>query len=206
MGKVLKYGKRIEGGGISFAEYRLTNDQAAQIMAVLTGPRRPVQIQFEGNLLRTAAIEIFDEDERMQEARKEGGLNLDDPGQRAEVEKFEEKLLYHKSWAAQGQALEWYGYPLTTRGEGWVINPLLGAVHWSTVLYAVKGNAIRRNPNGVWIILAETLEKRTGGKVETKAYDEIRRLIEGLNALEMRRRHARLNETGPVSSMTGGEV
>ena len=201
MSKVLKYAKKTETG-MSFQEFRLTDDEAFRIMQVVTGARRPMQIDFRGNLLRTSMIEIFDEAEAMQIARQQDGkLDLNDPLQKAEVIAFEAKLQYQKSWVSQIHGLEWYGYPLKARGEGWVINPLLGVAHWSTVAYAIKENAIRRKPNGSWSVLAETLESRIGGKVETKAYDEIKRLVDGLNALESRRRFATANETGPVDSM-----
>lgn len=201
MSKILKYAKKGETG-MTFQEFRLTDDEAARIMEVITNPRRPMQIEFHGNLLRTSMIEIFDEAETMRAMQQQDNkLDLGNPAHKAEVTEFEDKLQDFKAWNSMQQELRWYGYPLEARGTGWVINPLLGAVHWSTVAYAVKQNAIRRGADGVWRILAETLESRIGGKVETKAYDAIRRLVEGLNALESRRRFAQANATGPASSM-----
>lgn len=201
MGKVLKYTKKTETG-MALVEFRLTDDEASQIMEVVTSARRPVQIDFRGNLLRTAAIEIFDESNQLTAQAFMGKVELNDPAQRDEVIAFEEKLQLHRAYASREHDLEWYGHPFKTdRGDGWVLNPALGGVHWSTVQYAINQRAIRKHENGTWVILSEKSDKRHGGRIETKVYNEIKRMIAGLNELESRRRFARRSETGGIDTM-----
>ena len=108
-----------------------------------------------------------------------------------EIQEFGQRLENWKLSAVMDCPLEYYGRPLNDQMKfnGFVINEIIGGVHWSVVDYAQKNNCIGKKNNG-WFVVAEVLEKWQNGIVTTEAYTFFMRHLLALSNLKNKRSYA----------------
>ncbi len=110
-----------------------------------------------------------------------------------EIKEFERELGNYQLTAEIENPLEFYGQPFDQfKFNGYVINDILGGVHWSVVDYCLKNKIIGRHRDGSWFVVAEIYEKgKQDGQCITKAYNEFMEKWRGLENLKGRRLYAR---------------
>ncbi len=117
-----------------------------------------------------------------------------------EVKEFERELEGYESQHLTNE-LRFYGEPLNEeKFPGVVMNEILGGVHWSVVAYALEKGAIGKGPKG-WFVNAEILEKRQGGRCETKVYNYFMFKYKALQNLRERRRFAKKKESESLENL-----
>lgn len=111
-----------------------------------------------------------------------------------EIKIFEKELENYRLTAELDNSLEFYGRPLKNQEEfeGYVVNDILGGVHWSLVDYCWKNKIIVKNRQKKWCVAADYVERQFngGGICKTKAYNEFIEKWQGLEKLKERRLYA----------------
>ena len=111
-------------------------------------------------------------------------FNLDIPADRQMIRDFETFLEKLKTEIQSDQPIEYYGSPITSdKYPGYVVNELLGGVHWTAVEYALQNKIVSRNtgPYTSWAIY-------------TGPWEEFRAKIDTLTELRGRRQYAERQE------------
>src|SRR3990167_2607834 len=89
--KILHYSTKNEDGKYIIKKFYPTEEEAENIANMLYSHNRPAKIDFRGNLLNTANIEIFNEEERA--AKTDEGYNLNNPAHKSVIWAFENEIL-----------------------------------------------------------------------------------------------------------------
>lgn len=91
---------------------------------------------------------------------------------------------------ARAYPIHYYGNPLRDQEKfpGMVINPVLGAVHWSIVQHALESKAISKFSEGRWQICGLVDDS---GNIHTEKYDNLVARIAAVRTLGLKREYAR---------------
>ena len=89
--KILHYSTKNEDGKYIIKKFYPTEEEAENIANMLYSHNRPAKIDFRGNLLNTANIEIFNEEELA--AKTDEGYNLNNPAHKSIIWQFENEIL-----------------------------------------------------------------------------------------------------------------
>ena len=90
--KIIHYSTKNEDGKYIVKKFYPTEEEAEDIANILYSRNRPVKIDFRGNLLNTANIEIFNEEEIA--AKTDEGYNLNNPAHKSIIWQFENEILF----------------------------------------------------------------------------------------------------------------
>ena len=104
--KTIHYSTKNEDGKYIVKQYFPTEEEAERIANILYSQNRPSKIDFRGNLLNTANIEIFNQEEVVS---SEQGYNLQNPAHKQII------------WQFENEILEWFGNNPEKKFEDWLI-------------------------------------------------------------------------------------
>ncbi len=118
-----------------------------------------------------------------------------------EVKRFEKELEDYREQNSQSLMgdkwkLSFYGHPLPDQSKfsGWVMNELLGGVHWSVVKYCLEKGVIRRSKNGIFSFIIIFTNEKKGEIDQYCAYKQFIPKWLALRDLKIRRNHAQEQE------------
>lgn len=124
---------------------------------------------------------------------------------REEVKKFERFLEDLKGEIQKLQPIEYYGYPMK-KLDGWVLNQLLGGVHWTVVAYALRERIISRRDVGGMIYWAIVNQSPFDRSTDISPYLELRAKLQALSDLRSRRQYAQDKENEGLAAQVDGEI
>lgn len=130
--------------------------------------------------------------------------NLADPDVHKKILEFERMIESLKTETQPLREREYYGY-LIPKHPGYVINEILGGVHWTTVEYAInRGYIIRKEGQNkaYWSIG----NKGTSRNVDISEYMDFKNKLKALDELRERRNYAHQKENESIAKEVDSEV
>ena len=121
--KIIHYSTKNEDGKYIVKKFYPDPEEAERLADILYSRNRPAKIDFRGNLLNTANIEIFNEEEIA--AKAEEGYDLRNPAHKSIIWDFENEIL---SWFESNPDKKWEDYLIEKKALGdkmTILNPKL---------------------------------------------------------------------------------
>lgn len=157
---------------VYLSQNRVHNVTPSEYQRILEAKRRKDQeIKVGNEIVSHSKITGFEAVSELFKIR----WNLAEEKDKKDILEFEKELLDYQSKNSYDLTKS-PPYPIDHYGslshrKDWVVNPLLGLVHWSWVKLAMEKKIIYRQDNGNWSILGKAEGDGQSRKVDTRAYD-----------------------------------